>query len=198
MLSITWVFELHRIISRSTCIRTSHTVMKLSFSALALAFLALVTATPLDTRANLQYTGQITHYTPADNPAHPSSCNTLNTEAEAVVALSHLMMKNGPNPNNNPLCGKKIKIFNPTTRGTTQAKIVDTCQSCALEDLDLSPTLFKTVAPKGDGVVSGIQWSFVWGRMSIYARGNTSCSVFAFYLRWTSFLCIFRRTDRFW
>ena len=105
---------------------------------------------------NLQFTGAITHYTPST-----SSCGFVNNEADAVIALHTDMMKNGANPNHNPLCGKTITIFNPKTRTTFHAKIVDTCAGCtSVYNIDVSPSLFKTVAPDGDGKVSGIQWGF--------------------------------------
>ena len=77
-----------------------------------------------------------------------------------MCALSVAMMANGANPNTNPKCGKTIHLFNPTTGSSTKATIVDTCQACAYADVDLSDSLFVTVAPDGDGRVSGIQWSF--------------------------------------
>ena len=60
-------------------------------------------------------------------------------------------MNNPANPNNNPLCGTQINIYNPATGGTTQATIVDTCGSCAYEDIDVSPSVFEAVDPKGLG-----------------------------------------------
>jgi hypothetical protein len=75
-----------------------------------------------------------------------------------VVALSVSMMGNGANSNNNPKCGKTVLL---TYNGvTTPAKVYDTCEGCADQDLDLSPSLFKTVAPSGDGRVHGVTWSF--------------------------------------
>ena len=132
-------------------------VLAMHFSTIALVstFSALAAAVPLDTRAALPYTGDITHYTPG-----LGSCGVTNNDGQAIVALSVAMMKNGPNPNTNPICGKMISIFNPTTGTTTKAKVMDTCWACALEDVDLSPSLFKTVAPNGDGRVHGIQWGF--------------------------------------
>ncbi len=36
--------------------------------------------------------------------------------------------------------------------------VVDTCVGCAKYDIDVSPNLFKKVAPSGDGRVKGIDW----------------------------------------
>lgn len=101
------------------------------------------------------FTGDITHYAVGQG-----SCGSVNSNSEAVVALSTAMMANGPNPNTNPKCQTMITLVNPRTGSRTKAKVVDTCEGCAYGDVDLSPTLFKTVAPKGDGRVKGIQWSF--------------------------------------
>lgn len=61
------------------------------------------------------------------------------------------MMNNPANPNANPLCGTKINIYNPATYTTTQATIVDTCEGCGFEDIDVSPAVFKMVDPDGLG-----------------------------------------------
>ncbi|KAI4116448.1 MAG: hypothetical protein LQ345_003143 [Seirophora villosa] len=102
------------------------------------------------------YTGDMTHYTPG-----LGSCGYRTDPAknEPVVALSLAIMANGPNPNNNPKCGTKITIRNPRTGTSHQATIVDTCQACAREDIDVNIRLFNQVAPNGDGRVSGISWS---------------------------------------
>ena len=101
------------------------------------------------------YTGDITHYA-----VGLGSCGYTNTNSEAVVAIAEGMMApgNGINPNKNPWCGKMITISYAGKQ--TQAKIVDTCGGCARGSIDLSPTLFKTVAPNGDGRVHGVKWWF--------------------------------------
>ncbi len=129
--------------------------MKISFGSLIFPFAVVAVAVPLSTRANLQYTGDITHYSTG-----LGSCGITNRDTDAIVALSVPMMNNGANPNTNPLCGKTISVFNPTTGTTTQATVVDTCQACAYADVDMSPTLFTTVAPTGNGRVQGIEWGF--------------------------------------
>ena len=82
-------------------------------------------------------------------------------------------MKNGPNPNNNPVCGSTINIYNPNTGTTHTATIVDTCEGCAEYDIDVSPSLFSAVAPNGNGRVHGIDWggSKVGGKKMRVMRG---------------------------
>ena len=60
-------------------------------------------------------------------------------------------MNNPPNPNNNPICGTQINIYNPATGTTHQATIVDTCEGCKEYDIDVSPSVFEAVDPNGLG-----------------------------------------------
>ena len=55
-------------------------------------------------------------------------------------------MANDGNPNTNPKCGSQISIHNPTTGQTAHATVVDTCQACAVYDIDVSGSLFTTLA----------------------------------------------------
>lgn len=101
------------------------------------------------------YTGDITHY-----EVGLGSCGTINTNNQDVVALSVAMMANGGNPNTNRKCQTQITLVNPTDGSHTSATVVDTCQACAYGDVDLSPSLFDTMAPTGNGRVHQIQWEF--------------------------------------
>ncbi|CAD6589652.1 MAG: hypothetical protein ASARMPREDX12_003917 [Alectoria sarmentosa] len=100
------------------------------------------------------YTGDLTHYTPG-----LGSCGITNQNGDAIVALSHLIMAFVGNSNNNPICNKQISIHNPTTNTNTIATVTDTCQGCAFGDLDVTPDLFDTIAPNGNGRVHGIEWT---------------------------------------
>lgn len=104
-------------------------------------------------RTTAGYVGDITYFNPG-----LGSCGIQSSDADAIVALSIPMMNNPANPNLNPKCGSTVSIFNPTTGRSHRATVVDTCQGCAPHDLDLSPSLFRKVAPNGDGRVHGISW----------------------------------------
>ncbi|KAL8938039.1 MAG: hypothetical protein Q9216_004111 [Gyalolechia sp. 2 TL-2023] len=110
----------------------------------------------LFTPSILAYTGDMTYYTPA-----MGSCGYSSSPSDDVVALSIPMMRNGGNPNRNKKCGTKISIWNPQTKKKYWATIVDTCQGCKMHDIDVSPALFKKVAPNGDGRVKGMNWGGV-------------------------------------
>ena len=99
------------------------------------------------------YSGDLTHYDPGSG-----SCGWVSGPNDDIVALSVPMMNNGANPNKNPKCGTKIGIWNPYTKKQYYATIVDTCQGCKLHDIDVSPGLFKKIAPDGNGRVPGIDW----------------------------------------
>ena len=135
--------------------------MSALIQALVLGLAAFASAAPaadssaLAERGAGPYTGDITHY-----EVGLGSCGLTSTDSQAVVALSVPMMNNPANPNSNPKCGKSITLHNPAAGTTTKATVVDTCQACAYGDVDLSPSLFKTVSPTGDGRVHSITWSF--------------------------------------
>lgn len=101
----------------------------------------------------IAYSGDMTYYTPG-----LGSCGITSGPEDHVVALSTQMMHSGANTNKNPRCGSWIDIWNPKTKQLHNATVVDTCQACALHDIDVSPALFKLVAPEGDGRVKGVDW----------------------------------------
>lgn len=65
------------------------------------------------------------------------------------------------NPNNNPLCGKQVKITSADGKRTATAIVRDRCAGCAVWDLDLTPTLFNQVVAGGLGVGrTSATWEF--------------------------------------
>ena len=66
------------------------------------------------------------------------------------------------NPNDNPLCGKAVTIFNPAALLTANATIQDRCPGCDGRHIDLTIPLWNAVAglPQATGVVSDVQWWF--------------------------------------
>ena len=79
-----------------------------------------------------------------------------------VVALPHSLFDSkmgGSNPNNNPLCGKKVKAsFDDKS---IEVKVVDRCPGCDENDLDLSPTAFQKLAPLDKGRLKNMKWHFL-------------------------------------
>jgi len=107
------------------------------------------------TRATKRYSGDMTYYDPT---VGLGSCGKQGTNSERIVALAADVMANGPNPNNNPKCGKTINIYyqGKTRTGT----VFDTCPECVGGSIDVTQVLFEEVAPDGDGRVHGVSWSF--------------------------------------
>ncbi|KAH7120977.1 RlpA-like double-psi beta-barrel-protein domain-containing protein-containing protein [Dendryphion nanum] len=93
------------------------------------------------------YTGDLTFYDPA-----LGACGIDSGPNEAVVAVSHYTfdaVQKGSNPNNNPLCGKKIRAQRVNEEGKTvsiDVTVVDRCTGCKPTDLDVSPAMFKKMA----------------------------------------------------
>ncbi len=83
--------------------------------------------------------GRFTYYTP-----NLSACGNINTEADLVVALSYVdfdpYTPNG-NPNNNSLCGKKLRAS--YSGKSVDVTVADCCTGCASGSLDLSTAAFR-------------------------------------------------------
>lgn len=86
--------------------------------------------------------------------------------SDNICAVSHILYdaaSTGSNPNNNPLCGKMIRVtrFDSTTGGnrSVDVKVIDRCVGCKAEDLDLSLGAFEQVADEALGRVTG---SWAW------------------------------------
>lgn len=109
--------------------------------------------------AGTTYTGDLTWY-----DVGLGSCGITSTSSEAIVAVSHTIMDDPQyytaNPNNNPLCGRKVSITGVDGTKYT-ASVVDRCEGCAKADLDLSADFFNLVTKNGDGRVHNIAWSWL-------------------------------------
>ncbi|KAI0313728.1 RlpA-like double-psi beta-barrel-protein domain-containing protein-containing protein [Amylostereum chailletii] len=90
------------------------------------------------------------------------ACGITNSDTDHIAAVSHLLFDSYPgataNPNNNPVCGKKITA---TYKGKhVTVTVTDRCEGCALTDLDFSPSAFDKLANESVGRLSGMTW--VW------------------------------------
>lgn len=107
--------------------------------------------------------GQMTFYNPAQG-----ACGKVNGDNDAVMAISHGIFDEhqapGDNPNNNELCGRKIRAhrFNEKTGkdASIVVTIVDKCLGCAYNDIDVSPAMFEKLADPAKGRVN-VEWSWV-------------------------------------
>jgi len=105
-------------------------------------------------------TGQGTYY-----GTGLGACGITNKDTDMIAAVSHLLYDTYPgynyaagNPNNNPICGKKVTA---TYKGkSVTVAVTDRCQGCAITDLDFAPSAFNKIADPALGRISGMTW--VW------------------------------------
>jgi len=106
------------------------------------------------------FQGQLTFYNPA-----MGACGHVHGDNDLVMAISHGRFDevNPSNPNNNPLCGRKIRAHRVDERTGKDASvivtIVDKCMGCAYDDIDVSPSAFDKLADKAKGRVN-VEWSW--------------------------------------
>ncbi|TLD18835.1 putative effector 10 [Venturia nashicola] len=100
--------------------------------------------------------GDMTYY---DVSVGLTSCGLSGSNSDFLVAMNKADMANGANPNNNPHCNQYIDIYYNGV-GPIKGKVVDTCPVCESGAIDVTDSLFKAVAPSGDGRVHGVSWSW--------------------------------------
>jgi len=117
-------------------------------------------ALPLPSNGGI-FTGDLTYYAPA-----LGACGITSSSSDSICAVSHIVFdaaSTGSNPNDNPLCGKKIRITRQKESGsgnnTVDVTVVDRCVGCKADDLDLSLSVFDKLAQEAEGRVTG---SWAW------------------------------------
>ncbi|CAI2176192.1 4534_t:CDS:2 [Funneliformis geosporum] len=83
------------------------------------------------------------------------ACGQHSSGSDLIVALNAPQFGNSKNPNENPMCGKKVTITGP--KGTVTCKIVDRCPGCPFGALDLSRAAFDKISTQALGVTE-ITW----------------------------------------
>ncbi|PBP19425.1 riboflavin aldehyde-forming enzyme [Diplocarpon rosae] len=118
---------------------------------------------PLPT-TNGVFNGDLTYYSPGPGFG---ACGFENTATDSICAIAHALWDSqltSSNPNENPLCGKKIRItrYNEAARGnrSVDVTVVDKCMGCEPTDLDLSIKMFTTLADESLGRVVGT-WAWL-------------------------------------
>ncbi|KAI5962127.1 DAG7 [Candida pseudojiufengensis] len=102
------------------------------------------------------FSGEGTFYTPG-----LGACGSYHDDSDYIIAISHELYdsKNiGNNPNNNPLCNKKIRAY--YNGNSVDVTVVDRCEGCAYNDLDFSPTAFSKLADQSLGRID-ITWEWL-------------------------------------
>jgi len=91
------------------------------------------------------------------------ACGITNTASDHIVAVSELLFDSYPgydgvNPNNNPVCGKKILA---TYEGkSVLVTVVDRCTGCSLTSLDFTTSAFDLLAEAALGRIHGMTWDW--------------------------------------
>lgn len=108
----------------------------------------------IDSSHQLEKAGDLTYY-----KLGLTACGQVYTDSDMVAALafSHFTT---PNPNLDPICGKRVKIVDPTTSKSVIVSIVDKCLACKVNDIDVSPAAFKMIKPLTVGRTK-VVWDFI-------------------------------------
>lgn len=89
------------------------------------------------------------------------ACGKTSQDTDYIVAVSHILYESNQvngNSNDNSLCGKKIKASYEGK--SVEVTVVDSCEGCAENDLDFSPSAFSQIADQGLGRID-ITWDWV-------------------------------------
>ncbi|KAF9694224.1 hypothetical protein EKO04_007916 [Ascochyta lentis] len=108
------------------------------------------------------HTGDLTYYGPG-----LGACGVDSDENDAIVSVSHYVfdaVQTGGDPNQNSLCGRKIRATRVDERTGKQVsidvKVVDRCTGCEPTDLDVSPAMFDKLADHALGRVTAT-WAWL-------------------------------------
>ncbi|CAK7219959.1 DPBB_1 domain-containing protein [Sporothrix eucalyptigena] len=111
---------------------------------------------------NGPFAGDVTFYSPG-----LGACGRYNSATDYIAAVSESLYDSVgaahgiTNPNNNPLCGKRIRVtLSASVGATVDVTIVDRCTACAENDVDLSPSAFGQLAGASAGRIKGT-WFFL-------------------------------------
>ncbi|MGW6447618.1 cysteine/serine endopeptidase inhibitor [Lentzea sp. NPDC055074] len=92
------------------------------------------------------------------NDAGYGACGTQINAATQLLVAAPAALWTTPNPNNDPLCRKSIRV---TYNGRTiTVPIKDKCPSCASNKIDLSQPAFSRLANTSVGIIN-VTWQIV-------------------------------------
>ncbi|KLO07319.1 plant expansin, partial [Schizopora paradoxa] len=92
------------------------------------------------------------------------ACGITNKDTDFIAAAAESLFDSFPgataNPNNNPICGKKVLA--QYEGKSVEVTITDRCGGCTLEgSLDFSPSAFSQLADMSVGRIHGMTWQFI-------------------------------------
>ncbi|PWZ03653.1 Non-catalytic module family EXPN, partial [Testicularia cyperi] len=98
---------------------------------------------------NGKYRGKGTWYKPHTRGA----CGSMDHSSEYIVALSSDIYSGGKH------CFRGVRVCEAGSGNCVNAKVSDLCPGCKHQSLDMSPPVFRALAPMDQGVID-IVWSF--------------------------------------
>ncbi|KAI7957865.1 hypothetical protein MJO29_006082 [Puccinia striiformis f. sp. tritici] len=103
-------------------------------------------------REQSTHQGDATYYSPG-----LGSCGQESGNSDLIVAISHTLYDSyaGANQDGNSLCGKSIRASYGAN--SIVVSVVDRCEGCSPDDLDLSPAAFRRLSPLNTGRLHGIR-----------------------------------------
>ena len=116
---------------------------------------------PLPSNHGGPYTGDLTYYEPG-----LGACGVTSSSAENIVSVAHSLFdaaQTGSDPNQNPLCGKKIRAKRykeGVGERSVDLTVVDRCVGCKSTDIDVTTSAFEKLADINLGRVT-VQWSWL-------------------------------------
>jgi len=88
-----------------------------------------------------------------------TACGQVYADGDMVAAIAFDHFRT-PNPNLDPVCGKRVKIVDPTTLKYIVVTVRDKCEGCKTNDIDVSPSAFEKLKPKIVGRIK-VVWDFI-------------------------------------
>ncbi|KAF4552907.1 Hypothetical protein D9617_8g049200 [Elsinoe fawcettii] len=108
------------------------------------------------------FTGDLTYYEPG-----LGACGITSSSSENIVAVSRILFdaaQTGSDPNQNPLCGRKLRAtrFNEATgsQRSVDLTVVDRCVGCQPTDIDVTISAFTQMAAEELGRVTAT-WAWL-------------------------------------
>lgn len=107
------------------------------------------------------FSGDLTYYDP-----ELGACGIKSSSSQNVVAVAHAVFdaaQTGSDPNQNPLCGRKIRakrVKEGSGERSVDLTVVDRCVGCQPTDIDVSLSVFDKLADQDLGRVD-VQWNWL-------------------------------------
>ncbi|WEW61386.1 hypothetical protein PRK78_006876 [Emydomyces testavorans] len=111
---------------------------------------------PLPLNNGGPYSGDLTYYEPA-----LGACGITSTGSQNICAVSRILYdaaSTGSDPNQNPLCGLKIRLKKGDR--SVDVTVVDRCVGCKPTDIDVSMGVFQKLASIEQGRVN-VEWAWL-------------------------------------